>query len=57
MSSLSAVAIADKRAGKPGESIYAGRSRAVLERSWIAFKSSTWMVVLSGFVEIGRAHV
>ena len=51
MSSLSAVAIADKRAGKPGESIYAGRSRAVLERSWIAFKSSTWMVVLSGFVE------
>ena len=51
MSFLSAVAIADKRAGKPGESIYAGRSRAVLERSWIAFKSSTWMVVLSGFVE------
>ena len=51
MSFLSAVAIADKRSGKPGESIYAGRSRAVLERSWIAFKSSTWMVVLSGFVE------
>ena len=51
MSFLSAVAIADKRAGKAGEGIYAGRSRAVLERSWLAFKTSTWMVVLSGFVE------
>ena len=51
MSFLSAVAIADKRVGKPGRSIYAGRSRAVLERSWLAFKSATWLVVLSGFVE------
>lgn len=51
MSFLTAVALADKRRGKLGEGIYAGRSRAVLERSWIAFKSSTWMVVLSGFVE------
>ena len=51
MSFLTAVALADKRRGRLGEGIYAGRSRAVLERSWIAFKSSTWMVVLSGFVE------
>ena len=51
MSFLSAIAIAEKRIGKPGEGIYSGRARAVLERSWIAFKSSTWMVVLSGFVE------
>ena len=51
MSFLSAVAIAEKRIGKPGEAIYSGRSKAVLERSWIAFKSSTWLVVLSGFVE------
>ena len=51
MSLLSAVAISEQRIGKPGEGIYAGRSRAVLERSWIAFKSATWLVVLSGFVE------
>jgi len=46
-----AVAIAERRSGKLGERYYAGRSRAVLERSFIAFKSSTWFVVLSGFME------
>ncbi len=46
-----AVAIAERRAGKPGDRYYAGRSRAVVERSYIAFKSSTWFVILSGFVE------
>lgn len=51
MSFLTAVAIAEKRNGKPGERIYAGRAHAVLERSWITFKSSTYMVVISGFVE------
>ena len=51
MSFLSAIAIAEKRKGKPGEGVYSGRSRVVLERSWIQFKSSAWMVVLSGFVE------
>lgn len=51
MSFLSAVAIAEKRKGKLGEAIYSGRTSAVLERSWIAFKSSTWLIVLSGFIE------
>jgi len=51
MSFLTAVAIAEKRRGKPGEKFYAGRSRVVLLRSWITFKSSTYLVVLSGFVE------
>lgn len=51
MSFLSAIAIAEQRKGKPGEGIYSGRAKVVLERSWIAFKSSTWMVVISGFVE------
>lgn len=51
MSFLTAVAIAEKRKGKPGEAFYSGRTRAVLERSWIAFKSSTWLIVLSGFIE------
>ena len=51
MSFLSAIAIAEKRIGKPGEGIYSGRARVVLERSWIQFKSSAWMVVASGFIE------
>jgi lipooligosaccharide transport system permease protein len=51
MSLLSAIAIAEKRIGKPGEGIYSGRARVVLERSWIQFKSSAWMVVASGFIE------
>ena len=51
MSFLSAVAIAEKRIGKPAEGIYSGRSQVVLERSWIQFKSSAWIVVLSGFIE------
>lgn len=51
MSFLSAIAIAEKRRGKAGEGIYSGRAHVVLERSWIQFKSSTWIVVLSGFVE------
>ena len=51
MSFLSAIAIAERRIGKPGEGIYSGRARVVLERSWIQFKSSAWMVVASGFIE------
>ncbi len=46
-----AVAIAERRSGKLGDKYYAGRSHAVLERSFIAFKSSTWVVIVTGFVE------
>ena len=46
-----AVAIAEARMGKPGEKYYSGRSRGIMERAYIAFKSSTWMIVISGFVE------
>lgn len=46
-----AVAIAERQIGKPGERFYAGRSSVILERSLIAFKSSTWFAVLSGFLE------
>jgi len=46
-----AVAIAEARMGKPGEKYYSGRSHAIMERAHIAFKSSTWMIVVSGFVE------
>ena len=46
-----AVAIAEKQIGKRGDKYYARRSTVVLERSFIAFKSSTWFAVLSGFLE------
>lgn len=46
-----AVAVAEARIGKPGEKYYSGRSRAIMERAYIAFKSSTWMIVISGFIE------
>ncbi len=47
----SAVAIAEARMGRAGEKYYSGRSRVILERGFIAFRSSTWMIVLSGFIE------
>lgn len=47
----SAIAIAESRRSKFGAGVYSGRSRVVLERGYFALKSSTWMVVASGFVE------
>jgi lipooligosaccharide transport system permease protein len=46
-----AVEIQERRAKKLGTSIYSGRSLTLIERGFKAFKSSNWMVVLSGFVE------
>lgn len=46
-----AVQIAQKRANRMGSGVYAGRARALLERNLFAFRSSTWLVILSGFVE------
>ena len=51
MITSTAVAIAEARRGKLGERVYSGRSRAIFERGYIAFKSATWMVIVSGFVE------
>jgi len=47
----SAIAIAERRRGKPGAALYSGRPNAVLMRNVYALKSSTWLIVLSGFVE------
>ncbi|MFM5903862.1 MAG: ABC transporter permease [Microbacteriaceae bacterium] len=47
----SAIAIAERRRGKLGAALYSGRPQAVLMRNIYALKSSTWLVVLSGFVE------
>lgn len=46
-----AVAIAEARIGKMGERYYSGRVPQLLERGLIVFRSSTWMIVLSGFLE------
>lgn len=46
-----AVDAAARRAGKRGDDIYSGRARMLLLRNWMAVKTSSWIVVLSGFVE------
>jgi len=47
----SAVAIAERRAKRLGSGFYAGRQNMIIERAYMALKSSSWLVVLSGFVE------
>jgi lipooligosaccharide transport system permease protein len=46
-----AVSIAERRAKRAGAGYYSGRQSIVIERAYLALKSSTWLVVLSGFVE------
>ena len=47
----SAIQIAEKRQGHRGQNVYAGRPWVLLQRSFMALRSSTWFVVLSGFFE------
>ncbi len=47
----SAIAIAERRSGKVGAAFYAGRTGSMIERAFMAFKTSSWIIVLSGFVE------
>jgi lipooligosaccharide transport system permease protein len=47
----SAIAIAERRRGKLGAALFAGRPESVFLRNVYALKSSNWLVVLSGFVE------
>lgn len=51
MSIDTAVSIAQSRRGHLGEGSFAGRPQVLLERSWMAFKNSAWIAVLSGFFE------
>ena len=46
-----AVSISERRLGKSGDKYFAGRPQQVLFRNWIAFKSSAWVAVVSGFLE------
>ena len=46
-----AVTLAQSRRGHFAEGSYAGRAHVLLERSWMAFKNSAWIAVLSGFFE------
>ena len=43
-----AVEIAQKQRSS---ALYSGRPQVLLERGWLAFKSSTWIPVVTGFVE------
>ena len=51
MITTAAVAFAEARIGRLGESVYSGRSRAVIQRAYLAFRSSAWIVVATGFLE------
>ena len=46
-----AVEIAEERANRWGHQLYAGRARAILERAFIALRSSTWVPIVTGFIE------
>jgi len=46
-----AVEIAERRAGRIGSSVYAGRALRLVERNLFAFRSTNWLVMVSGFVE------
>ncbi len=46
-----AVSIAERRAKRLGAGFYSGRQLMIIERSYKALRSSSWLVVLSGFVE------
>ena len=43
-----AVEIAESR---PSSAMYAGRPWVLLERGWLAFRSSTWVPIFTGFLE------
>lgn len=47
----SAVALAERRSGKIGAEFFAGRPQAMIERAIMALRSSTWIIVASGFFE------
>jgi lipooligosaccharide transport system permease protein len=47
----SAVSIAERRRGKTAESIFAGRPVIMIQRSLLAFRSSNWIAIVSGFFE------
>ena len=47
----SAVALAERRSGKVGAEFFAGRPQAMIERAIMALRSSTWIIVASGFFE------
>ncbi|WP_409350025.1 ABC transporter permease [Rathayibacter soli] len=42
---------ASVRAGRPLKSLYAGNATSVLQRGWLATRSTNWLVMLSGFFE------
>jgi lipooligosaccharide transport system permease protein len=46
-----AVAIAERRSGRPGAGRYAGRSRTILQRGFLALRTNNALAFFTGFVE------
>ncbi|HWU57712.1 MAG TPA: ABC transporter permease [Microbacteriaceae bacterium] len=42
---------ASVRSGRPMKSLYAGNATSVMQRGWLATRSTNWLVMLSGFFE------
>jgi len=42
---------ASVRSGRPLKSLYAGNATSVMQRGWLATRSTNWLVMLSGFFE------
>jgi lipooligosaccharide transport system permease protein len=42
---------ASVRSGRPLKSLYAGNATSVMQRGWLATRSTNWLVLLSGFFE------
>jgi len=48
---LRAEPTASVRSGRPLKSLYAGNATSVMQRGWLATRSTNWLVMLSGFFE------
>jgi lipooligosaccharide transport system permease protein len=51
LATSAAAAIAERRAGRPGASIYAGRARAPIMRNAFALRTTNALTFLTGFIE------
>jgi lipooligosaccharide transport system permease protein len=46
-----AVDLASRRAGKRGDAVYSGRARMLVQRNFMSARTSSWIVIVSGFIE------
>jgi lipooligosaccharide transport system permease protein len=51
MTSMQTRPVASVSSSRPLKSLYAGNARSVMQRGWLATKSTNWLVMVSGFFE------